>query len=83
MQATNTYFIPKDVRESPPSKGPEEDKFFLKVVAQLKVEGNFSNIFVERLYDPRVGRMYLIGCRDVSAPWNVLHETIWKMVWFS
>ena len=39
------------------------------------MDGNFSNIFVEDLYDPRVGRMYLIGCMDVQAPWNVLHDS--------
>ena len=75
MQASNTSVIPEDVRESPPSKGLEEDKFLLKVVAQLKVEGKFSNLFVEGLYDPRVCRMYLIGCRDVRAPWNGLHDS--------
>ena len=64
MQASNTYVMSEDVRESPPSKGQEEEKFFLKVVAQLKVEGKFSNLFVEGLYDPRVGRMYFIGCKD-------------------
>jgi len=55
------------------SEGPEEDKFFLKVVSQLKVEGKFSNLFVEGIYDTRMGRMYLIGCRDVRDTWNVLH----------
>lgn len=75
VQASNTSVIPEDVRESPHSEGPEEEKFFLKVAAQLKVEGNFSNLFVEGLYDPRVGRMYLMGCRDVRAPWSVLHDS--------
>lgn len=75
VQAANTKVIPEDVREPPQSEGPEEEKYFLKVAAQLKVEGNFTNLFVEGLYDPRVGRMYLIGCRDVRAPWNVLHDS--------
>ena len=75
MQALNTSVIPEDVRESPPSKGPEEEKFFLKVPTELKVEGKFSNIFVEGIYDPRLGKMYLIGCKDVRDPWNVLHDS--------
>eukprot|EP01018_Ginkgo_biloba_P004091 Gb_23466 [translate_table: standard] len=80
VQTSNTSSIPENLQESSRSKGaPEEEKFFLRVAAQLKVEGNFSGgvlkLFVEGLYDPRVGRMYLIGCRDVRAPWMVLHDS--------
>jgi hypothetical protein len=72
-QASYTSVIPEEVRESPHSKGAEEEKS-LKVDAQLKLEGNISKIFLEGLYHPRAGKMYLMGCRDVRAPWKVLHD---------
>ncbi|MCD7450805.1 hypothetical protein HAX54_008548 [Datura stramonium] len=30
----------------------------------------------EGLYDPHVGKMYLIGCRDVRASWKILSESM-------
>lgn len=76
---SNFSLISEEVPESPHSKGPEQEKY-LKVAAQLKMEGKLSNLFLEGLYYPRVGKMHLIGCRDVRrnfrAPWwRVLHET--------
>ncbi|XP_057873581.2 uncharacterized protein LOC131079599 [Cryptomeria japonica] len=75
VQASNVSSMTENTTRSSPSKGPEEEKFFLNVAAQLKMEGNFSKLFIEGLYDPRVGKMYLIGCRDVRAPWNVMHDS--------
>ena len=48
------FFISEELLESPHSKGPEEEKY-LKIVAQLLMEGNLSNIFLKGLYNPRVG----------------------------
>ncbi|KAI5383631.1 hypothetical protein KIW84_070854 [Lathyrus oleraceus] len=55
-----------------------EKQLLLNVSAQLSLSGkgysNFSLLFLEGLYDPYVGKMYLIGCRDVRASWSVLYQ---------
>lgn len=52
----------------------------MNVSAQLTLTGipynNFSVLFLEGLYDPHVGNMYLIGCKDVRASWKVLFESM-------
>ncbi|KAL6996538.1 hypothetical protein U1Q18_006672 [Sarracenia purpurea var. burkii] len=58
-----------------------EKELLLNVSAQLtltvkKLHNNISVIFLEGLYDQRVGKMYLIGCRDVRASWKILHESM-------
>ncbi|KAL2516555.1 hypothetical protein Fot_30526 [Forsythia ovata] len=57
-----------------------EKQLLLNVSAQLNLVGkeysNFSALFVEGIYDPRVGKMYLIGCRDVRASWKILYESM-------
>lgn len=57
-----------------------EKQMLLNVSAQLTLTGipynNFSVLFLEGLYDPHVGNMYLIGCRDVRASWKVLFESM-------
>ncbi|KAM7254263.1 hypothetical protein ACFE04_031945 [Oxalis oulophora] len=58
-----------------------EKQLLLNVSAQLTVSGvghftNFSMLFLEGLYDQHVGKMYLIGCRDVRASWNILFESM-------
>ncbi|KAJ0075262.1 hypothetical protein Patl1_34348 [Pistacia atlantica] len=57
-----------------------EKQLLLNVSAQLSIIGisysNFSAIFLEGLYDPHVGKMYLAGCRDVRASWNILFESM-------
>eukprot|EP01018_Ginkgo_biloba_P002570 Gb_33729 [translate_table: standard] len=60
---------------SDPSLG--EEKRLLKIAAHIKLEGLFSRAWklsVEGLYDPRVGRMYLIGCLDVRAQRRFFHN---------
>ncbi|XP_061365074.1 uncharacterized protein LOC133308464 [Gastrolobium bilobum] len=56
-----------------------EKKLLMNVSAQLSLTGkaysNFSVLFLEGLYDPHVGKMYLIGCRDVRASWKVLYQS--------
>ncbi|KAK9690330.1 hypothetical protein RND81_09G120200 [Saponaria officinalis] len=57
-----------------------EKQLLLNVSTQLKLRGgepysNFSTIFLEGLYDQHVGKMYLIGCRDVRASWSVLFDS--------
>ncbi|KAK1436836.1 hypothetical protein QVD17_02620 [Tagetes erecta] len=56
-----------------------ERQLLVNVSAQISLTGpiyaNFSNLFVEGLYHPLVGRMYLMGCRDVRASWNVLYDS--------
>lgn len=50
-----------------------EKQLLLNVSAQISLtSGNFSKIFLEGLYDEHTGRMYLVGCRDVRASWEVL-----------
>ncbi|XP_022850966.1 uncharacterized protein LOC111372791 [Olea europaea var. sylvestris] len=57
-----------------------EKQLLLNVSAQLnlaeKEYSNISALFVEGIYDPRVGKMYLIGCRDVRASWKILYESM-------
>lgn len=56
-----------------------EKQLLMNVSAQLSLTGkgygNFSVLFLEGLYDPHVGKMYLIGCRDVPASWKVLYQS--------
>ncbi|PIN21136.1 hypothetical protein CDL12_06175 [Handroanthus impetiginosus] len=57
-----------------------EKQLLLNVSAQLNLVGdqysNFSSLFIEGIYDPHVGKMYLIGCRDVRASWKILYESM-------
>ncbi|XP_057454231.1 uncharacterized protein LOC130745843 [Lotus japonicus] len=56
-----------------------EKQLLLNVSAQLSLTGkgynNYSVLYLEGLYDPHVGKMYLIGCRDVRASWKVLYQS--------
>lgn len=58
----------------------KEKQLLLNVSAQINLVGesygNFSMLFVEGLYDEHVGKMYLIGCRDVRASWKLLYESM-------
>uniref|UniRef100_A0A803LN81 RING-type E3 ubiquitin transferase n=1 Tax=Chenopodium quinoa TaxID=63459 RepID=A0A803LN81_CHEQI len=57
-----------------------ERQLLLNVSTQFKLRGgpykNFSMLFLEGIYDQHVGRMYLIGCRDVRASWKMLNESM-------
>ncbi|KAJ4951574.1 hypothetical protein NE237_028406 [Protea cynaroides] len=57
-----------------------ERQLLLNVSAQLTLSGklysNVSMLFLEGLYDPTTGKMYLIGCRDVRASWKILFESM-------
>ncbi|KAJ8643258.1 hypothetical protein MRB53_005006 [Persea americana] len=56
-----------------------ERQILLNVSAELRITGeryrNVSMLFVEGLYNPIDGKMYLVGCRDVRASWSVLFES--------
>ncbi|ESQ30155.1 hypothetical protein EUTSA_v10011203mg [Eutrema salsugineum] len=56
-----------------------EKQLLLNVSAQITLTGdgfgNFSVLYLEGLYDEHVGKMYLVGCRDVRASWKVLFES--------
>jgi len=57
-----------------------EKQLLLNVSTQLRLQAgpnsNFSELFLEGLYDQHVGKMYMIGCRDVRASWKVLSESM-------
>lgn len=57
-----------------------ERQLLLNISGQITLTGlqygNFSNLFVEGLYYPLVGKMYMVGCRDVRASWNVLFDSM-------
>lgn len=69
-------------KENPYSNAGEytEKQLLLNVSGQLNLVGNqyanFSSLFVEGIYDPHVGKMYLIGCRDVRASWKTLYGSM-------
>ncbi|XP_057772946.1 uncharacterized protein LOC130992363 isoform X2 [Salvia miltiorrhiza] len=69
-------------KETPYSNKGEytESQLLLNVSGQLNLVGNrysnFSSLFVEGIYDPHVGKMYLVGCRDVRASWKTLYESM-------
>lgn len=57
-----------------------ERQLLLNVSAELRLSGepykNASVLYVEGLYNPIDGKMYLIGCRDVRASWKILSESM-------
>ncbi|XP_071742538.1 uncharacterized protein [Rutidosis leptorrhynchoides] len=57
-----------------------ERELLLNVSGQITLLGpkysNFSNLFVEGLYHPHVGKLYMVGCRDVRASWKVLYDSM-------
>ncbi|KAJ4821951.1 hypothetical protein Tsubulata_045867 [Turnera subulata] len=57
-----------------------EKELLMNVSAQMTLDGeaygNFSVLSLEGLYDPHVGKMYLVGCRDVRASWHILHDSM-------
>ncbi|CAN8288188.1 unnamed protein product [Cochlearia groenlandica] len=57
-----------------------EKQLLLNVSAQMsftgKDFGNFSVLYLEGFYDEHVGKMYLVGCRDVRASWKILFESV-------
>ncbi|KAJ0985637.1 hypothetical protein J5N97_003993 [Dioscorea zingiberensis] len=57
-----------------------ERKLLLNVSAELALSGkpyrNVSVLYLEGLYNPVDGKMYLIGCRDVRASWKILLESM-------
>ncbi|KAJ9190096.1 hypothetical protein P3X46_001328 [Hevea brasiliensis] len=57
-----------------------EKQLLMNVSAQIALNGdaygNFSVLFLEGLYDLHVGKMYLVGCRDVRASWNILFDSM-------
>ncbi|XVE88991.1 hypothetical protein DITRI_Ditri19aG0114300 [Diplodiscus trichospermus] len=57
-----------------------EKQLLLNVSAQLTITGkdnsNFTVLFLEGLYDPHFGRIYLVGCRDVRASSKILFQSM-------
>ncbi|CAA0839122.1 Protein of unknown function (DUF2921 [Striga hermonthica] len=58
-----------------------EKQLLVNVSGQLSLAGqhyksNFSSLFLEGIYDPHVGKMYLVGCRDIRAGWRTLYESM-------
>ncbi|KAJ7528157.1 hypothetical protein O6H91_16G087100 [Diphasiastrum complanatum] len=66
--------------------GPKEEGKFVKVAAELSVrhpeipKTRFPVIHGEGLYNPRTGKMYLVGCKEVSAAWQVLQNSKFNLV---
>ncbi|VAH58292.1 unnamed protein product [Triticum turgidum subsp. durum] len=67
-------------KESNPKESPSSEMqaaratTLLNVSAELTLSGspylNVSALFLEGVYNPVDGRMYLIGCRSIYAPWR-------------
>ncbi|XP_073296857.1 uncharacterized protein [Primulina huaijiensis] len=66
--------------ENPLSDMITEKQLIINVSCQLNLLGeafnNFSHLFLEGIYDPQFGKMYLIGCRDVRASWKILYDSM-------
>ncbi|ONK80795.1 uncharacterized protein A4U43_C01F21810 [Asparagus officinalis] len=66
--------------QSPSKDTSTERQLLLNVSAELTLSGepykNVSLLYLEGLYNPVDGRMYLIGCRDVRASWKILFESM-------
>ncbi|KAJ7951848.1 DUF2921 family protein [Quillaja saponaria] len=70
--------VEEDTPYSPKAEYTEK-QLLMNVSAQLSLTGkaytNFSTLFLEGLYDPHTGKMYLVGCRDVRASWKILFDS--------
>ncbi|KAJ7528160.1 hypothetical protein O6H91_16G087200 [Diphasiastrum complanatum] len=66
--------------------GPQAEGKIVKVAAELQVrhsrnpEAKVPVIHGEGLYNPRTGKMYMVGCRDVSVTWKVLQNNNFDLV---
>ncbi|CAO2209674.1 unnamed protein product [Urochloa humidicola] len=62
---------PVSASSSPPPPATAESSALLNVSAELSISGeayaNVSSLFLEGVYNPVNGRMYLIGCRRIQA----------------
>ncbi|KAG7600372.1 hypothetical protein ISN44_As06g044820 [Arabidopsis suecica] len=78
---TSNFSIAEETTTTPYRTKAEytEKQLLLNVSAQISLTGenfgNFSVLYLEGLYDEHVGRMYLVGCRDVRASWKILFES--------
>lgn len=77
VQASNYSDLePGSAADGKEEKGDEQKPY--KVAAQLKIKDNLGDkviaVSAEGEYDPTVGRMFLVGCREVSVPWSILQE---------
>lgn len=65
---------------SPAKTKSTERQLLLNVSGELTLSGkpysNVSVLYLEGLYNPVDGKMYLLGCRDVRASWKVLFESM-------
>ncbi|KAL0562035.1 hypothetical protein IC582_002483 [Cucumis melo] len=68
--------------EAPYHVMPEstQKQLLVNVSALLSIseqtDSNFSALFVEGIYDPPAGKMYLVGCRDVRSSWKVMFDSM-------
>lgn len=57
-----------------------EKELLLNVSAEITLSGkrygNVSVLYLEGLYNPIDGKMYLIGCRDIRASWKIMFESM-------
>lgn len=65
---------------SPSMDTSTERQLLLNVSAEVTLSGepykNVSVLYLEGLYNPIDGKMYLIGCRDVRTSWKILFESM-------
>lgn len=73
------YFSSSNSPVKHKAKYIDQQQLMVNVSAQISISGtsynNFSSLFLEGLYDPRVGKMYLVGCRNVGALWKMLFKS--------
>ncbi|KAL2633671.1 hypothetical protein R1flu_005150 [Riccia fluitans] len=60
----------------------KEKRKYLNIAGTLSITQPFVwkefKVFTEGLYNPKDGKMYMVGCRSVTAPWEVIHE-VWNL----
>ncbi|KAG6549073.1 hypothetical protein Mapa_009516 [Marchantia paleacea] len=61
----------------------KEKRQYLNIAGTLSIRQPFERtemkISTEGLYSPKHGKMYMVGCRSVNAPWETIREYYWSL----
>ncbi|OAE29356.1 hypothetical protein AXG93_4831s1160 [Marchantia polymorpha subsp. ruderalis] len=61
----------------------KENRQYLNIAGTLSIRQPFERtemkISTEGLYSPKHGKMYMLGCRSVTAQWETIREYYWSL----